>query len=98
MEEGSGRKWIFGEDARMTIYLRFQIRLCDFLNIFLRLFGEYDNPFHQRGFVEDLVSGSAMTLRMESCSLGMEVRYKVSWILRQSASEIRIASLGFPVI
>ena len=67
-------KRIFRDDVEQTFGLGPEIRGRYFFCVFLRLPGVNDNPTHQPGFFEDLESGSAMPLRIDSRMPGIETR------------------------
>ena len=67
-------KGIPGDEIEQTLDLGSEIRGCDFPGILLGLLGVNDRPTHQPGFVEVLLSGTAMPLRMDSRMLGIETR------------------------
>ncbi len=67
-------KWISGDEVEKTLSLGFEIRGRNLPGVLLSLAGINDRPTHQPGLVEDLPSGSAMPLRMESRIPGIEMR------------------------
>jgi hypothetical protein len=64
----------------------------------MRLLGEVELVAHQVTLVEALDSGSFIPLRIESLMPGMESRYRVSSMDRQSSSPTRTADLLLPVM
>jgi hypothetical protein len=89
---------VVGEDGEEAFGLGAEVGAGDLASVFLSLFGEDDRPVHQPGLVEALDRGSAMPLRMDSRMPGMEVRKRVSWMLRQSSSQMSTALERLPVI
>ena len=91
-------KRVFLEDFKQRFRFRAKSGRRQFLGIFSGLFREDELPAHQPGFLEQRLGGVLSPLRMDSRIPGMETRYNVSWIARQSSSETRTPLACFPVI
>lgn len=89
---------VFPENPNQMRCLRFQTGTCYFLGILLCLFGEYDFPGHQSTSSSHASTGVSSPSRIDSRMPGIDARNKVSWMARQSSSEIRTAEPLFPTI
>ena len=67
-------KRIFREYVEQPFGLGPEIHGCNFPGVFLRLPRVNNRPTHQPGFFDDLDSGSAMPLRMDSRIPGIDTR------------------------
>jgi hypothetical protein len=72
--------------------------MCNFRCVFLCLFGKDCFPDHQSMPSSHSSTGVLSPSWIDSRMPGIDVRNKVSWIARQSSSEIRTAELLFPTI
>ena len=71
-------KRVPGKDFEEALRLGLEVGRRDFLRVLPGLLGVNEGPVHQPGVLEDLLSGSARPLRMESRIPGTERRYSVS--------------------
>jgi len=69
-----------------------------FLCIFLRLLGENKRPLYQESSGEHFSTGVLSPRIIDSRILGIESRYNVSWIARQSSTETKTPAFFFPTI
>jgi hypothetical protein len=91
-------KWILGKDVKQLFGFLPQARCCNLPGVPLRLLGINNPPPYHPGFSLHFSTGVLRPLRMDSLIPGMDKRYKVSWMDRQSSSEIKIAFDLLPVI
>ena len=89
---------IFGEDIKQLLSLGLKPRSGNFSTILLRMLRKNDLPLHHPGFSLHFSTGVFSPFRIDSRIPGIERRYRVSWIERQSSSEIKMALDLFPVI
>jgi hypothetical protein len=90
---------ILRENMKKSLSFSFQACSSDSCGIFLRLFRVYNSPLsYHPGFSLHFSTGVLSPLRIDSLMPGTERRYRLSWIDRQSSSEIRIALDRFPAI
>lgn len=71
-------------------------RCRQFLGIFLSLFCENNGPLHQGSSGEHFPTDVFSPRRIDARILGIESKYRVSWIARQSSSERRTPLLFLP--
>lgn len=62
------------------------------------MFCENDRPLHQGSSGEHFSTGVFKPCRIDSRILGIESKYRVSWMARQSSSETRTPLFFFPRI
>ena len=74
LKGGRVLKRILRDNVEEFLGLRFEIRQCNPLRVLARLPGVNNRPTHQPGFFDNLESGSAMPLRMDSRMPGIETR------------------------
>lgn len=88
---------IGSQDFEKSFSFRPQAGGGEFLRVLLRL-GEDEPPAHQASFFDSFLTGVLRPALMDSRIPGIESRWRVSWMARQSSSEIRTALERFPVI
>jgi hypothetical protein len=86
------------QDLKQTFGVEPKVAGRQFLGVLLGLPGVEKPPAHQLSSVVDLLSGSFSPLRIDSRIPGIERRWRVSWMLRQSSSDTKTALFRLPVI
>lgn len=71
---------------------------ASFFCVSLRQFGEDKCPFHQESSGEHFSTGVFSPRTIDSRILGIESRYNVSWIARQSSTETKTPAFFFPTM
>ena len=89
---------VFTQEFQQGFRFGSQPGVGELFSVLLGLFSVGKLPFHHFSFLESLETGVFKPLRMDSFMPGMDERYKLSWIARQSSSETRTALERLPVI
>jgi hypothetical protein len=91
-------KGIYFENLEEFFSLGSQSSCSEFLGVLLSLFRVNKRPFHQESSGEHFSTGVFKPRTIDSRILGMESRYNVSWIARQSSIEMRTPAFFFPTM
>src|SRR4030042_2622081 len=84
-------EWVFSEQVQQATRLGFKTGFYNFFRVFFRVFSKNQSPTHQPGSSSHFSIGVFNPFFIDSRIPGIDARYRVSSIARQSSSEISTA-------